>query len=459
MLTGSFGPSREFEPYLLSYCSDHLAEPNVADAAAFVMGRVAKLSSMGPRREVPTSIEIEACKALDPVLVRVYHLDGTFDTLPVTSWMSPLRAWRGARGGGVAACRRLARRAPRPNCALALSLSLSHAVLKEMVCQVRGIRDGVPYALYEMTPTGEERYLEADECVLDVIAFWQRLSAEEKDASDGGGAAKKAVAGLHFYRIVFKVHMYFDPPADDAAAQHELYVQAVYDVVTARYPCEEKDVRALAALQLQAECGDAGAPDLADHLAHFLPAKALPKAGSRDADELLADLRRQHAALAGRPPAAAAADYLRTIKTWQVYGSSFFLVEPQMSADLPADVFLAVNPKGIIIINPETRATIAFYPYAAVPTWGHSGASFVMHIGAQHQQQTKLYFGTPDGQEINDLVRSASRARAQSSRAGSAAAIPARAQRAHHRRRHFPTAPSPRAAGYVNYLCAQPTLA
>jgi hypothetical protein len=101
---------------------------------------------------------------------------------------------------------------------------------------------------------------------------------------------------------------------------------------------------------------------------------------------------------------AAAAEYLRTVRSWQVYGSSFFLVERQNSADLPADVFLAVNPKGVLIINPETRATIAFHPYNALPTWGHSGQSFVLHVGSA-AQQTKLYFGTPDGREINDLIR------------------------------------------------------
>jgi hypothetical protein len=53
----------------------------------------------------------------------------------------------------------------------------------------------------------------------------------------------------------------------------------------------------------------------------------------------------------------------------QVYGSSFFFVEPQMNVDLPEEVFLAINPKGILIINPdskEVRSTVramASYSY------------------------------------------------------------------------------------------------
>ena len=50
----------------------------------------------------------------------------------------------------------------------------------------------------------------------------------------------------------------------------------------------------------------------------------------------------------------------------QIYGSQFFHVEPQMSADLPDEVFLAVNPRGVLIINPETKDVLSEYPYSEV---------------------------------------------------------------------------------------------
>ena len=274
---------------------------------------------------------------------------------------------------------------------------------------MRHIKDGVPYALYEFTPQGEERYLEPDEVVLDLVAYWQRLFEEEKDKSDEARRMKKAVAGLSFFRLVFKVHLYFDPPAGDAAAQRATYVQAVWDVVSARYPATDADLRALAAMQMQAEAGDAGVPDLAEHLAHFLPVKTLPRAGSPAEAELLADLVRRHRTHAAKSRAQAADDYLRAVRAWPVYGSSFFLVEPQMSADLPADVFLAVNPRGVLIINAESRAVIVSHPYDNLPMWGHSGNSFVLHVaapGAAAKDTKKLYFNTTDGKEIDDLIRS-----------------------------------------------------
>lgn len=366
VVAGAFAPGDDFKPYLMSYCDAHREDAGgVGDFAKYAMGRIVKTASLGPRREVPTTMEIEACKARLPVLVRVYHLDGTFDTMPVTSWVTP-------------------------------------ALLKQMVCEKRGIRDGEAFAIYEMTPTGEERYLEPDERILDLVAYWQRLFEEEKGKGDDSGKKKKKKAtGNDCYRVVFKVHMYFEPAADDRFAQHEMYTQAVYDVVSARYPCGERDCVALAALQLQVEYGDAGLADLQHKLARYLPTKYAE--GTRQA-ELTAEIKKQHAGHAGKTGIAAESEYLAYVKDWQVYGSSFFFVEPQMNPDLPDEVFLAVNPKGILIINPDTKEVLATHPYSEVPTWGHSGSSFVLHIG-NLIKQTKMYFSTEQGKEINDLVR------------------------------------------------------
>jgi FERM central domain len=133
----------------------------------------------------------------------------------------------------------------------------------------------------------------------------------------------------------------------------------------------------------------------------FLPAKYAE--GTRT-NELAADIMRAHAEHSGKSTAQVEKEYLEYVQEWQVYGSSFFFVEPQMNADLPEEVFLAINPKGILIINPETKEVLSTYPYNEVPTWGHSQSSFVLHIG-NLVRQSKIYFATEQGREINELVR------------------------------------------------------
>lgn len=61
--TGAFSPSKEFEPYLLSYCEAHKEDAGgVAEYCKYTMGRILKTGQLGPRREVPTGMEIEAAK-------------------------------------------------------------------------------------------------------------------------------------------------------------------------------------------------------------------------------------------------------------------------------------------------------------------------------------------------------------------------------------------------------------
>ena len=76
---------------------------------------------------------------------------------------------------------------------------------------------------------------------------------------------------------------------------------------------------------------------------------------------------------------------------------------PTNSADFPDKVFLAVNPHGVLIIDYQDKKILRKYPYSEVPTWGHSGSAFVLHVGT-FAESTKLYFKTDFGKEINSLV-------------------------------------------------------
>lgn len=357
---GAFPPSKDFEPYLLSYCDKHKDDKTLGGYAKYAIGRIVKSSVLGPRREIPTAIEVEAVKNMHPVAIRVYHLDGNYETMPVTSWTTP------------------------PD-------------LNKMMAAKLGVHNADAFAVYEMTPDGEERYLEDDERLLDLVGYWQRLYEEEKGAKDKEGGLSK------MYRIVYKVHMYFEPDPRDKAGVLEMFRQAAFDVVSSRYPCEMEDCVHLASLQLCYEQGnDPEKVEVKEKIERYMPAKFIEEAGEHTCANQIAVMHKEKWGKLDRNEAVQR--YLAFVKEWKIYGSSFFFVEPQMSHDLPDEVFLAVNPKGVLIINPDTKEVLQEHPYSEVPTWGHSGQSFVLHIG-NLIRQTKLYFQTEQGKEINDLVR------------------------------------------------------
>ena len=110
-----------------------------------------------------------------------------------------------------------------------------------------------------------------------------------------------------------------------------------------------------------------------------------------------------HAKLSGYSPSEARLSYLDFVKSWKIYGSAYFFVEPQNNRDLPPEVVLAINKSGIIIVDPETKDYLSEYPYPQVVTWGHSPTSFVIVTGAT--KQTKVFFKTDQGKEMNGMVR------------------------------------------------------
>ena len=369
---GCFSPSTTLLPHFVHYCKTAYDDPTCGTLAQRAVRALLKSSKLGPRRETPLPMELNAMASLNPVLMRVYHMDGTYEVLPVCSWTT---------AGDL-------------NRMMAFQLKLT---------------DASAFSVYEMTPEYEERFLEADERVLDLVAYWQRLHDEEK-----GAAKAKALSAHHTFRLVYKVRYYFDPAVDDAAAMDEFYRQTVYDIVRMRYPSNLEKCKALAALQLVVEYGPKEAcsqpPDIDSGcktaLQRFLPNEHFEELKKAERATLGQELSVAWAGHGSKTKAEAIHEYLSEVRSWEVWGSNFYFVEPQNSTELPVSVFLAVNPTGLLFIDYTTKETVKKFPYSEVPTWGHSGTAIVLHVGSlSDATTTKMYFKTDFGKEINNLIQ------------------------------------------------------
>ena len=366
---GSFSPSASLLPYLVTHCRGFFQDPAIGSLAKRAVGALVRSSEIGPRRETPLAMEVQAMAELKPVMMRVYYMDGTFTMLPCCSWTTA-------------------------------------SDLNKMMAFKLGVKDASAFAVYEMTPEFEERHLGAPERILDLVSYWQRLHDEDKDAGK-----EKTLSAHQTFRLVYKVHYYFDPAGGDEAAGEVFYRQTVYDVVRMRYPSEEQQVFHLGGLQLQAEYGDrASCPDVppldkgrkAD-LRRFLTDDVTKDKKKEDRIVLGNKLLEEWSKHEGVTPKRAMQKYLTEVRGWEVWGSNFYFVEPKDNPDIPDKVFLAVNPQGILIIDFESKAVLKKYAYADIPTWGHSGTAFVLHVGS-FADTTKLYFTSSFGKEINELV-------------------------------------------------------
>ena len=363
IVAGTFPPSKKLEKYLMSYCDENTKDvlsdgtrvhPGVKPFARYTMMRIKKSTTLGPRKEVPTAMEIQAAKDRQPVVIRVHLLNGHYKTVPAECWTT-IRE------------------------------------LNAMVAKKLKIVDATPFATFEVSSNDEERVLEDDDRVLDLLSYWQREF----------GNTKKGKAAPTF-QFVYKLRLFFDIPDTDTAAINLAFIQAVHDVTDSRYPCNEEDCLTLAALQAQEQFGDynGSSPFKEDGLTNFLPSKYLK--GDRGA-ELEESIIKIYQKLKGYSAMEAKLNYLDYVKSWKIYGSAYFFVEPQNSRDFPQDVVLAINAKGILVVDPDTKDFLAEYPYSEVVTWGHSAQTFVLVVG-NLIRQTKIYFRTDQGVEMNSLV-------------------------------------------------------
>jgi hypothetical protein len=58
--------------------------------------------------------------------------------------------------------------------------------------------------------------------------------------------------------------------------------------------------------------------------------------------------------LAGYTKAEARLSYLDYVRAWKIYGSTYFFAQPQ-SGTLPREVVIAVNGRGVLIIDAHTK--------------------------------------------------------------------------------------------------------
>ncbi|KAA0152090.1 hypothetical protein FNF29_04204 [Cafeteria roenbergensis] len=373
ILTGSFPPSDDLLEYVNWYFKEgadkhsprasEMEPPGIHEHAEACIARLAKLRTMAPRKEVAPTMEVEATKDLLPVMVRVYFLDGTFEMLPATSLTTATD-------------------------------------MRNMLRELLGIEpvNMSGFGIFDIDSEGHERYLEPTERILDVVAYWLRLYGDllQRD--------KKRVEEFLPNRFVFKVKQYYSlvhTPKHDSAAERLLYTQAVYDVVKDRYPCLDEDCVKLGAIQRQAEAPHT--PISLEMAPRYLKEGICKNPKLSD---FVAELNKQLADHAGKDPVSCMREYLKEVKSWKIYGSSFFWLEPVDRGTFGDKVFAAVNPRGVMFINPDTKENFKTIPYSELPQWGHAEKSFVIFEGSlikqtKHQFTTRTVGVTA---EMNDLI-------------------------------------------------------
>ena len=334
---GTFPPTPEFFPYLMSYLEEHQDHEEYGPYAKKCMEHVPTIMELGQRHECPTSNELVRVANLEDVPITIKFLDGSSIEILIDSWTTS-------------------------------------AIFDDQIAKHLNIQDVRPFATFEVNDQEEERLLERNERLLDVVSTWAKLEDEARASQGKNYKCDK-------FDFMYKVRQYYEVDEEDTEAIRMLFIQAVSDVLDNRYnDREEKDQITLAALQAQESVGDFEAQNetfAPEELVKYLPKRYLNKGRDEELEEKITKVYQQ---LAGYSALEARLSYLDLVKGWNVYGSTYFFMEKTKSCpeEWSEDVVLAANAKGVMVLQDEPMEVLAEHKYDGIVTWGHSSNTFVL---------------------------------------------------------------------------------
>lgn len=353
----AFPPSEDLAPYLGKFCCQN----------HFCLKALVKVCDLGPRRTIPTPSQIESTLRHSKIPLKVsFVFDEKVVTVDVDAWTT--------------------------------SDECAESIARQRCASLKTSRRGCMPSFFALFDRENERFLEEEDRVLDYLP---------------------SVPGM---LLQFKIRYFFldvdESKRRDDDVQDLVFLQAKYDVVVKdRYPHSEQDAVFLAALQMQEERGDYESLSKDERRRIFSDKDELRKCLAQRYVDTLGEkeLAKTYAKLAGYTKAEARDSYMEYVRKWDLYGSDYYDAQLKEERNLPKSVLLAVNAKGIFVVDPggsenlESRGrpsmdVLREFPYANILTWGHSPTSFLIVSGTTNHQ-TKTHFDTDQGREINLTVR------------------------------------------------------
>jgi hypothetical protein len=281
----------------------------------------------GERKLVPSLMELEAIRKREPMMLRVFFLDGSVK-------------------------------------ALLLDSAATVAELKQQIVTKLQMQFAKGFALYK-SYSQIERLMEEDEKMGDELASFEQLRTAMGEQQ------------LRM-RILFKKRLYFtddvpNPQLLDKASLDLLFAQASEDIRTGRLPTTREVVLKLAGLKFQADLGDyTGAEPIDDKLIGvYIPAYIRYKFQQENWPKVMAYEHQTHR---GRTEREVKIDYLQIVFQLPLYGAALFAMELQNNIiNLVRDQgYLAISGRGVCFVTRDQKGEVVmttYLPYEDILNW------------------------------------------------------------------------------------------
>ena len=282
----------------------------------------------------------------------------------------------------------------------------SYTTFKEVKKEIMNMLDfstqrAMFYSIYEICykDSGtEERFIDDNELVGDVLALWK--SDLEKSKS------KKEFIMFRFYLKLLIYYQYDESNNDNLSI---VFYQTIYDVISGKFQLTEAQILTLAALQLSNEFGSATEKAyifLKENHKNYIPGNYI---SIMSKDQWIEKIMELYTIFAFFPKRECKIEYLKLLEgnpfyQMHLFDSKFDVLKSSDNDDIiPETCILGFKPEGIVVFSKE-REKITFYEYAIIKNWGISANIFVINISLDNSAMRKLYFQTGETNVIQTIM-------------------------------------------------------
>lgn len=361
--------------YLQAYSQDKNNDEDMRGYAKYNFYRLVRSFEDEVRKEPPSVEEIKYVEAKKQIMVPFYFMTGAHTLVPIESYST--------------------------------AQEVKESIFTKLDLNKQRLNYYSLYEICEKTDVIEERFIENNERILDLLSSWEY----EKNLCKNNKPS---------FKMYLRVRVFFEMKESDLDTVVMYYTQMVYDVVNGRIPLKENDIITLAALQMQVDFGDykGNFDKILEKIEAYIPVnkfdEATPKAWL---DKILP----VYTKLSGYKKYDARLAYLDYLKNFHLYLSQQYYVKYSKRNPNDEDIgipdnvtiILAIKPSAVLLCDATTKEPfpkkeekqIHSYTFKEILTWGVSTEYFVLVIGtASGDKQEKIYLETSQGKAIDFLM-------------------------------------------------------
>ena len=258
------------------------------------------------------------------------------------------------------------------------------------------------YSIYEIcykTSGTEERFLDDNEIICDVLSIWKSDIRKSK--------TNKEDILFRFYLKLLIYYPYDETIIDNIAIE---FYQTVYDVISGKFNLSEEEILILGALQLVNEFGndvEKAYININENYQNYVPWKFMYIMSN---DQWIEKIMEFYSYFMNYEQNDCKKEYIKLLENHSTFKTQLFQCKfdekksGENIDDIPDECILGFKPEGIQIFN-MNKEKICFYEYTRIQHWGVSMNFFVISVfqDSNHPNK-KFYFHTGETNVIQTIM-------------------------------------------------------